>query len=144
MKKLLIFIMVISMGMIFTSCGSDDPASEQPTSYTPTDIQVEALDDGTNIYSLIYDIDTSDTDAWKDAWSGYDSEDVCVNTAVEGIKACMERDDWVDNSVVIGYAGEALLKNELYSYGAENTLGIDLYQLGIYNDTYTLQGELDQ
>lgn len=144
MRKLLIFIMVISMGILFTACGSDEPAAEQTTSITPSDIQVEALDDGTNIYSVIYDIDTSDTDAWKEAWSGYDSEEVCVNTAVDGIKACMDRDDWVDNSVVIGYAGEALLKYELYSFGAENNLGIDLYQLGIYNDTYTLQGELDQ
>ena len=143
MKKWLIFIMVICMGMIFTACGSEESA-EAPTSYTPTDIQVEALDDGTNIYSVIYDIDPSDSDAWREAWSGYDSDELCVNTAVEGIKACMDRDDWVDNSVVNGYAREALLKYELYSFGTENTLGIDLFQLGIYNDTYTLQGELDK
>lgn len=142
MRKLLIFIMVITMGIAFTACGSDESASEQPTSITPSDIQVEALDDGTNIYSVIYDIDTEDSDAWREAWSGYDSDELCVNTAVDGIKACMERDDWVDGSVVNGYAGEALLKYELYSFGVDNTLGIDLYQLGIYNDTYTLQGEL--
>ena len=56
MKKLLIFIMVVSMGILFTACGSDESA-EAPTAYTPTDIQMEALDDGTNIYSVIYDID---------------------------------------------------------------------------------------
>ena len=102
---------------------------------------MEALDDGTNIYSVIYDIDNEDTQAW----SGYDSDDLCVNTAIDGIKACMDRDDWVDNSAVIGYAGEALLKNELYSYGSDyDFTGIQLYQVGIYNDTYTLQGELEQ
>lgn len=140
MKKLLIFIMVVSMGILFTACGSDESA-EAPTAYTPTDIQMEALDDGTNIYSVIYDIDNEDTQAW----SGYDSDDLCVNTAIDGIKACMDRDDWVDNSAVIGYAGEALLKNELYSYGSDyDFTGIQLYQVGIYNDTYTLQGELEQ
>ena len=140
MKKLLIFIMVVSMGILFTACGSDESA-DAPTAYTPTDIQMEALDDGTNIYSVIYDIDNEDTQAW----SGYDSDDLCVNTAIDGIKACMDRDDWVDNSAVIGYAGEALLKNELYSYGSDyDFTGIQLYQVGIYNDTYTLQGELDQ
>ena len=140
MKKLLIFIMVVSMGILFTACGSDESA-EAPTAYTPTDIQMDALDDGTNIYSVIYDIDNEDTQAW----SGYDSDDLCVNTAIDGIKACMDRDDWVDNSAVIGYAGEALLKNELYSYGSDyDFTGIQLYQVGIYNDTYTLQGELDQ
>jgi len=144
MRKLLIFIMVISMGMIFTACGSDESA-EAPMSYTPADIQVEALDDGTNIYSVIYDIDPSDTDAWRDTWSGYDSDELCVNTAVDGIKACMDRDDWVENSAVIGYAGEALLKNEMYSYGTDYDFSyIQLYQLGIANDTYTLQGEFEQ
>lgn len=142
MRKLLIFIMVITMGITFAACGSDESA-EAPASYTPTDIQVEALDDGTNIYSVIYDIDTSDTDAWKEAWPGYDSEEICVNTAVEGIKACMDRDDWVDGSAVIGYAGEPILKYELYSYGTDSDYSyIQLYQLGIGNDTYTLQGEI--
>lgn len=140
MKKLLIFFMVVSMGILFTACGSDESA-EAPTAYTPTDIQMEALDDGTNIYSVIYDIDNEDTQAW----SGYDSDELCVNTAIDGIKACMDRDDWVDNSAVIGYAGEALLKNELYSYGSDyDFTGIQLYQVGIYNDTYTLQGGLEQ
>lgn len=144
MKKVLIFIMVICMGMIYTACGSDESA-EAPTSYTPADIQVEALDDGANIYSVIYDIDTSDSDAWKEAWSGYDSDEICVKTAVDGIKACMDREDWIDGSAVIGYAGEAELKYELYSYGTEYDFTyIQLYQLGIGNDTYTLQGELDK
>ena len=140
MKKLLIFIMVVSMGILFTACGSDESA-DAPTAYTPTDIQVESLDDGTNIYSVIYDVDNEDTTAW----SAYDTDELCVNTAIDGIKACMDRDDWVDNSAVIGYAGEALLKNELYSYGSDyDFTGIQLYQVGIYNDTYTLQGELEQ
>lgn len=144
MKKVLIFIMVICMGMIFTACGSEESA-DAPTSYTPADVQVEALDDGTNIYSVIYDIDTSDLDAWKQQWSGYDSDELCVNTAVDGIKACMDREDWIDGSAVIGYAGEAELKYELYSYGTEYDFTyIQLYQLGIGNDTYTLQDELDK
>lgn len=140
MRKLLIFIMVITMGIAFTACGSDESA-KAPTSYTPTDIQVEALDDGTNIYSVVYDIDNTDTEVW----SGYDTDELCVNTAIEGIKACMERDDWVDNSAVIGYAGEAVLKNEMYSYGTDYDFSyIQLYQVGIGNDTYTIQGELDK
>ena len=111
-------------------------------SYSPSDIQVETLDDGTNVYSVIYDIDTSDSDTWKEAWPGYDSEEICVNTSVDGIKACMDRDDWTDGSVVYGYAQEAVLKNMLYSYGVDGNLtDINLFQLGIYNDTYTLQGE---
>lgn len=140
MKKILIIVMVICMGMIFTACGSDE-STEAPTAYTPTDIQVEALDDGTNIYSVIYDIDNTDTEAW----SGYDTDELCTNTAIDGIKACMDRDDWVENSTVIGYAGEALLKNEMYSYGTDYDFTyIQLYQVGIANDTYTLQGELDK
>ena len=143
MKKILMFVMVVAMGLFFCSCGgSDAPDQEEVTSYSPSDIQVTELDDGTNLYSVIYDIATDDTDAWKQAWSGYDSEELCVNTAVDGIKACMDRDDWKDGSAVIGYAGEAEPKYELYSYGTEYDFsGIQLYQLGIYNDTYTLQGE---
>ena len=143
MKKILMFVMVVAMGLFFCSCGgSDAPDQEEVTSYSPSDIQVTELDDGTNLYSVIYDIDTSDSDAWKEAWPGYDSKEICVNTAVDGIKACMDRDDWKDGSAVIGYAGEAEPKYELYSYGTEYDFsGIQLYQLGIYNDTYTLQGE---
>ena len=144
MKKFLIIIMVISMGILFTGCGDSEPA-EEPTVLAPTDIQVEALDDGTNLYSVIYDIDTEDTDAWCDTWSGYDSDEICVQTAIDGIKACMDREDWVDNSAVIGYAGEPELKYELYSYGTDYDFTyIQLYQLGIGNDTYTLQGELEK
>ena len=143
MKKILMFVMVVAMGLFFCSCGgSDQSDQEEVTSYSPSDIQVETLDDGTNVYSVIYDIDTSDSDAWKEAWPGYDSKEICVNTAVDGIKACMDRDDWTDGSVVYGYAQEAVLKNMLYSYGVDGNLtDINLFQLGIYNDTYTLQGE---
>lgn len=143
MKKFLMIVMVVTMSIFFCSCGgSDQPDQEEVTSYSPSDIQVETLDDGTNVYSVIYDIDTSDSDAWKEAWPGYDSKEICVNTAVDGIKACMDREDWKDGSAVIGYAGEAEPKYELYTYGTDYDFScIQLYQLGIYNDTYTLQGE---
>ena len=149
MKKLFVVVMVVAMGFAFVACGSGEAEEpEAPTSYTPTDIQVEAIEgEDANVYSVIYDIDTEDTDAWKEQWSGYDSEEVCINTAIEGIRACMDRDDWTDTSVVYGYAGEPLLKNMLYSYGFNGVDGdytsIKLFQLGIFNDTYDLQGELD-
>ncbi len=137
MKKCLMFIMVFAMGIFFAACGSEE--ADAPTAYPPSDIQVEEAD-GVNVYSVIYDVDISDTEAW----SGYDSDDVVKQTAIEGIKACMDRDDWSDDSIVYGYANEALLKNMMYSYGQDGDYtGIELYQIGIYNDTYTLQGELD-
>ena len=141
-KKIVVTILVcLTIPFCLAACGSDAP---KPTSYSPSDIQVEAIEDGTNLYSVIYDIDTSDTDAWREAWSGNDTDEVCVNTAVDGIKACMERDDWIDGSAVIGYAGEKLLRYKLYSYATEyDFTTIQLYQLGIANDTYKLQGELD-
>lgn len=148
MKKILMIIMVMAMSFAFVACGSEEATEEAPTAYTFTDIQVEAIDgEDANVYKVIYDIDTSDSDAWKEAWSGYDSEEVCVNTAIEGIKACKDRDDWTDTSVVYGYAGEPLLKNMLYSYGFNGVDGdydsIKLFQLGIYNESYVLQGELE-
>lgn len=137
MKKYLIIIMVISMTFLFGACGSEE--ADAPASYSPSDIQVEDAD-GVNVYSVIYDVDISNTEAW----SGYDSDDVVKQTAINGIKACMDRDDWSDDSIVYGYANEALLKNMMYSYGQDGDYtGIGLYQIGIYNDTYTLQGELD-
>ena len=137
MKKCLMFIMVFAMGIFFAACGSEEV--DAPAAYSPSDIQVEDAD-GVNVYSVIYDIDISDTEAW----SGYDSDDVVKQTAIDGIKACMDRDDWADDSIVYGYANEALLKNMMYSYGQDGDYtGIELYQIGIYNDTYTLQGELD-
>lgn len=137
MKKALIIVMAVAMMFAFCACGETE---EEPTSYTPTDIQVEEAD-GANVYSVIYDIDNSDTDVW----SGYDTDELCKNTAIEGIKACMDRDDWADGSVVFGYAKEPKLKNMLYSYGMDGDYsGISMYQIGIYNDTYTLQGEFDK
>lgn len=137
MKKCLMFVMVMAMGILFAACGSEE--ANAPTAYSPSDIQVEDAD-GVNVYSVIYDVDISDTEAW----SGYDSDDVVKQTAIDGIKACMDRDDWSDDSIVYGYANEALLKNMMYSYGQDGDYtGIGLYQIGIYNDTYTLQGELD-
>lgn len=140
MKKFLIIIMVLAASFMFCSCGSSEP--EQPTAYEPTAIEVENAD-GVNVYHVIYDIDNTDTEAW----SGYDTDEINVNTAVNGIKECMQRDDWTDDSVVYGYAKEALLKNMMYQYGYNGIDGdwntIKLYQVGIYNDDYVLQGELD-
>ena len=140
MKKFLIIIMVLTASFAFCSCGSSEP--EQPTAYEPTAIEVENAD-GVNVYHVIYDIDNTDTEAW----SGYDTDEINVNTAVNGIKECMQRDDWTDDSVVYGYAKEALLKNMMYQYGYNGIDGdydsIKLYQVGVYNDDYVLQGELD-
>lgn len=136
MKKLIIAVVLVLGLFCLCSCGGEP----EQTAYSPSDIQVEQVD-GDSVYSVIYsDIDNSTSDQW----TGYDTDEIVVQTAVEGIKACMQRDDWTDNSVVNGYAGEAKLKNMLYSYGNNSRTGIDLYQIGIYNDTYTLQGELDQ
>ena len=138
MKRILIIVMVISMTLAFCSCGSDEAA--EPTAYSPTDIQVEATDDG-NIFYVIYDIENED----KEQWHGYDSYDNEVQTAINGIKECMSRDDWTDNSCVRGYAGDTDLSHTIYTYGADYDYSkIDLYQIGIYNDSYVLQGELDQ
>lgn len=140
MKKFLIIIMVLTASFMFCSCGSSEP--EQPTAYEPTAIEVENAD-GVNVYHVLYDIDNTDTEAW----SGYDTDEINVNTAVNGIKECMQRDDWTDDSVVYGYAKEAVLKNMMYQYGYNGIDGdydsIKLYQVGIYNDDYVLQGELD-
>ena len=135
MKKVL--LIVLSLVFVFALCSCGEP---EQTAYSPSDIQAEEVD-GDVIYSVIYaDIDNSTTDQW----SGYDTKEIEVQTAIDGIKACMQRDDWTDNSVVFGYAGDTKLKNMIYSYGNNSYTGIDLYQIGIYNDTYTLQGELDQ
>jgi hypothetical protein len=132
--------MVFAASFAFCSCGSSEP--EQPTAYEPTAIEVENAD-GVNVYHVLYDIDNTDTEAW----SGYDTDEINVNTAVNGIKECMQRDDWTDDSVVYGYAKEALLKNMMYQYGYNGIDGdydsIKLYQVGVYNDDYVLQGELD-
>ena len=129
MRKFFIILLAVSMMFVFASCGS-----EEPTAYSPSDIQ---YDDG--VYSVIYDIDNSDTNQW----SGYDTKETEVQTAVGGIKACMARDDWSDDAVVFGYAKEPKLSNMMYSYGMDGDYsGIAMYQLGIYNDTYTLQDEL--
>ena len=138
MKKILIIVMVISMTLAFCSCGSDAP--EEPTSYSPADIQVEETDEG-NVYFVIYDIENED----KEQWSGYDTKENEVQTAIDGIKACMQRDDWTDNSCVRGYAKDTDLSHTIYTYGADYDYSkIDLYQVGVYNDSYVLQGELEQ
>lgn len=135
MKKYLIFIMVICMGISFCACGS----SEESSTLQPADIQCEATDEGP-VFSVIYDIDNQNTEVW----SGYDTKATEVQTAIDGIKACMDMNEWSDDAVVFGYAKEPVLKNMLYSYGMDGDYsGIAMYQIGIYNDTYTLQGELD-
>ena len=137
MKKYLIIVMAFALVFAFCSCGSD--ATEEPSALTPSDIQAEDAD-GVTVYSVIYDIDNTDTEAW----SGYDTNEAEVQTAINGIKECMTKDDWSDDSIVYGYAKEPLAKNMLYSYGQDGDYsGIAMYQIGIYNDTYNLQRELD-
>ncbi len=137
MKKLILLLVPIMM-LAFVACGGSEPA-EESDALAPTDIQVEDAD-GVNVYSVLYDVDNTDTDAW----SGYDTDEAVVQVAVDGIKACMDRDDWKDGSIVYGYAQEPLLKNMLYSYGQDGDYSvIELYQVGVYNDSYTLAGELD-
>ena len=140
MKKFLIIIMVLAASLCLCSCGSSEP--EQPTAYEPTAIEVENAD-GVNVYHVIYDINNTDTDVW----SAYSYDEIVTETAVNGIKACMDRDDWTDDSIVYGYANEALLKNMMYQYGYNGIVGdwdsIKLYQVGIYNDDLVLTDELD-
>ena len=142
MRKFLIVIMALAAAVVLCACGSDQTA-DAPAVYSPTDIQVETTD-GVNVYSVIYDIDNTSTDEW----SGYDTNDNEVQTAIDGIKDCKDRGDWVDGSVVYGYSKEPALKNMLYQYGSNGIDGdyntIRLYQCGVFNDEYTLQGELDQ
>ena len=130
--------MAFALAFAFCSCGSSEETSEEAP-LQPTDIQVEDAD-GVNVYSVIYDIDNTDTEQWH----GYDTNEDEVSAAIDGIKECKSRDDWEDGSIVYGYAQEPLLKNMMYSYGADGDYSvISLYQIGIYNDAYTLQGELD-
>lgn len=139
MKKLLIFIMAFTMALVFASCGSE----EEPEAYSPSDIQVETLEDGSNVYSIIYDITNE-----KDDWSGYPEDQRELQTAINGVKECMARDDWNDTSVIHAYAQEPVLSNQLYSYGYDGMDGnyesIKFFQYGVYNTSYTLQGETDK
>ena len=138
MKKILIIVMVVAMTFAFCSCGSDEAA--EPTAYSPTDIQVDDAD-GVPLFYVIYDIDNHDTEQWH----GYDTYENEVQTAIDGIKACMAMDEWADNAIVFGYAQEPELKYIMYAYGNDDDYThINLHQLGIYNDSYDLQGELDQ
>ena len=138
MKRFLITVMVIAMAIVFCSCGSEEPEAE---AYSPSDIQVEKIDDTSNAFSVIYDITVE-----KEDWSGYPEDQRELMTAVNGIKECMSRDEWTDTSVVYGYAQEPKISNVLYSYGDDGSDGdydsIKFYQLGIYNTTYILQDEL--
>lgn len=139
MKKLIVIISVLVIVFALCSCGDSEDTS---AAYLPTKIKIEKLDDG-NVYSLIYDVDVSD----NEQWSGYPEDDRELNTAIDGIKECMKRDDWNDNSVVYGYGKKALLKNVMFSYGYDGTDGnnsaIKFFQIGIYNTTYQLTDELE-
>ena len=138
MKKILIIVMVVSMTLAFCSCGSDEP---EQTALSPTDIQAEQLDDGGVVYTLVYDIDAEDTEQW----SGHFTHDDVLQTAIDGIKTCMGRDDWTDNSVIYGEDRNGLT---MYSYGDDGLDGnytqIRFYQVGIFDRAYDLQGELEQ
>ena len=138
MKKFLIVIMVIAMISVFCGCGSDE--SEEPAAYSPTDIQVEAIDgEDANVYHVIYDIDGSNTDEWSGYWDSRESE-----TALNGIKECMARDDWTDTSVVYG---EDTNSTALYSYGFNGIDGdyksVKFFEGGIYHKDYSVEGMLD-
>ncbi len=139
MKKLILVVTLLALITALCACGDSE---DKPEAYSPTDIKVEKADGG-NIYSLIYDIDIND----DEQWSGYPEHENELQTAINGIKECMQRDDWTDDSVIYGYAKKALLKNTLYSYGYDGTDGnydsIKFFQLGIYNTTYQLTDELE-
>lgn len=139
MKKIIFILMAAFIITTICACGDSE---DKPAAYSPTDIKVEKADDG-NIYSLIYDIDIDN----KDQWSGYPEHENELDTAVNGIKKCIQRDDWTNNSVIYGYAKKPLLKNMLYSYGNDGSDGnydsIKFFQLGIYNTTYQLDSELN-
>ena len=138
MKKILFIIMGVIMTFALCSCGSDEP---EQTALTYSDIQAEQLDDGGVVYTVVYDIDAEDTEQW----SGHFTHEDTLQTAVDGIKACMSRDDWTDNSVVYGEDSNGVT---MYSYGDDGLDGnytqIRFFQVGIFNRAYDLQGELDQ
>ena len=137
MKKLIAFALSLFLMAAFCSCGEEPEQS----GYMPTDIQVEKIDGSSNSFALIYDITTD-----KEDWSVYPEDARELQTAIDGIKECLSRDDWTETSVVYGYAGEPKLKNLLYSYGSDGSDGdytsIKVYQYGIYNTTFTVTDEL--
>jgi len=138
MRKILIIIMGIVMTFAMCSCGSDEP---EQTALTYNDIQAEQLDDGGVVYTVVYGIDAEDTEQW----SGHFTNAEVLQTAVDGIKACMNRDDWTDNSVVYGKDSNGVT---MYSYGDDGMDGnytqIRFYQVGIFDRAYDLQDELKQ
>lgn len=136
MKKFLIVVMVIGMISAFCGCGGSD----EPTAYDPVDIQVEAIDgEDANVYHVIYDIDGSNTDEWSGFWDSRESE-----TALNGIKECMARDDWTDTSVVYG---EDTNSTALYSYGFNGIDGdyqsVKFFEGGMFHKDYSVEGMLD-
>ncbi len=142
-KWLMTVLIITIMALLLVACGGEETSKEDVETYSPIEIQVEDAGDGTSVFSVIYDIDAHN----KEQWTGYPENEREMNTALEGIKQCMERDDWTDGSVIYGYGGETLLKNIIYSYGYDGSDGnynsIKFFQLGIYNTTYQLTGELD-
>lgn len=142
-KKVIVGALIVIMMIAFCSCGSDSEEQE-PTGYDPVDIQVEAVDDDSNAYLLIYDVSVEDTDQWN----GYPEHERELQTALNGIKQCISRDDWTPTSVIHAYGGEAKLSNQMYSYGDDgldgNLNSVKFFQYGIYTTTYQLTDELDQ
>ena len=136
MKKFLIVIMVIAMISVFCGCGGSD----ESTAYEPVDIQVEAIDgEDANAYHVIYDIDGANTDEWSGFWDVRERE-----TALNGIKECMGRDDWTDTSVIYG---EDTSSTALYSYGFNGIDGdyqsVKFFEGGIFHKDYSVEGMLD-
>ena len=137
MNKYLGLLCVIALLFAFCACGGSD----EPTAYSPSDIKVEAIDgEDANAYHVIYDIDATDTEQWD----GHFTNAFTLQTAVDGIKEVMNRDDWTQTSVLFGEDTNGV---RMYSYGDDGLDGnydqIRLYQVGIYNRSYDLQGELE-
>lgn len=137
MKKILIIVMVISMTLAFCSCGSTEEVSEEPTAYSPVDIQVEAIEDeDANVYHVIYDIDALDEEQWTGRWDDRESQ-----TAINGIKEVISRDDWTPTSVIYGEDKSGAL---LYSYGFNGIDGdyqsVKFYVGNMFHKSYGLDG----
>lgn len=137
MRKILLILIPAVLMFAFCACGGSD--EEEPAAYTPIDVQVEAIDgEDANVYTLVYDIDGANTDEWSGYWDARERD-----TAVNGIKQCLDRDDWTPTSVIYGEdeAGTAL-----YSYGWNGIDGdyesVKFFQAGVFHKSYELDGLL--
>lgn len=137
MKK--IILLLVPIMAIFMFCGCGGSAEDEPTAYSPSDIQVEAIEgEDSNVYTLVYDIDGANTDEWSGFWDARESE-----TAISGIKECINRDDWTATSVVYG---KDTAGTYLYSYGFDGTDGnydsVKFFEAGVFHKSYELDGML--